>query len=79
MARKSLKRKLLDFFEKIYAALAWVHGKKTYIIAGIGAVVSALQGYGVDIPGFTGDDWGDVLIYSAGIAAIRHGINKRDV
>lgn len=76
MARKSLKRKLLDFLGEIYAALAWVHGKKTYIIAGIGAVISALQGYGIDIPGFTGEDWGDILIYSAGIAALRHGNKK---
>ena len=52
-------------------------GKKTYVIAGVGLVVSALKGFGFDIPGMGGDTgWLTSALTSLAMMALRHGISK---
>lgn len=51
--------------------LAFLQGKKTYIIAVVGAVVSLLLACGVTIP-----DWAWGLLGFLGLGALRSGVNK---
>lgn len=47
--------------------------KKTYITAGLMAVVAVAKGAGVDVPGFEGTSPGDLLMQALSFAFLRKG------
>lgn len=54
--------------------MAWLAGKKTYILSILALGIGAAKAFGVDIPGFEGTDPG--LISAGGLiaAALRNGM-----
>lgn len=55
-----------------------LNGWKTYLVAAaLAAVVILEKGLGLDVPGVElGEDWLLVLLYAAGLGALRHGIAR---
>lgn len=56
--------------------LTWLKGKKTYIVVGIGLILTILNNYaGIAVPGFTPDpDWLKHSLELLGIGTLRAAV-----
>lgn len=54
--------------------MAWLEGKKTYIVALVAAIVGLLQGgFGVEIP-----EWANYVLAALGVTTLRSAVAKAE-
>lgn len=64
-------------YDKIQKFLASLAGKKSYIVAFVGATVALLQAFGVNVDVNYLPEWFWHLLEFAGLAALRAAISKQ--
>lgn len=65
------KDKIMELINKAKAVWEWFDGKKTFIVAIIGAVTALLVASGVNIP-----DWVWLLLSALGLGSLRSAVGK---